>query len=140
MADMQSQGRFDPARGPAHAPIETRIRPVVLFAIGLAALVLLALLGIRGFLQVLVTREHRLAALRPARFADSRGQYPGPALQPDPEQDLLALRRRESTRLHQYGWIDRRARVAHIPIDRAIDLVLERGLPTRAVGKRGGTE
>ena len=33
-------------------------------------------------------------------------------------------------RLNNYGWIDRKAGVAHIPIDRAIDILAKKGLPT----------
>jgi hypothetical protein len=31
--------------------------------------------------------------------------------------------------VHTYGWIDRNGGVVRLPIDRAMDLVLERGLP-----------
>lgn len=52
-----------------------------------------------------------------------------------PPVDLVAarqaLRRREDLLLDTYGWVDREAGIAHIPIERAIELVLERGLPTR---------
>ena len=34
-------------------------------------------------------------------------------------------------RLSTYGWMDRQTNTVHIPIDRAIDLTVERGLPTR---------
>ena len=33
-------------------------------------------------------------------------------------------------RLNTYGWVDRKAGVAHIPVDRAIDILAKRGLPT----------
>jgi hypothetical protein len=34
-------------------------------------------------------------------------------------------------RLTTYGWVDRNAGKVHIPIERAIQLTAERGLPTR---------
>jgi hypothetical protein len=34
--------------------------------------------------------------------------------------------------LKSYGWIDRDKGVVHIPIDRAIEILAERGLPVRA--------
>ncbi len=37
----------------------------------------------------------------------------------------------EDARLHTYGWLDQNAGVVHIPIERAIDALLQRGLPTR---------
>ena len=33
--------------------------------------------------------------------------------------------------LNNYGWVDKEAGVIRIPIERAIELTLERGLPTR---------
>ncbi len=47
------------------------------------------------------------------------------------EQALRALRRAEDQRLHTYGWVDREAGVVRIPIERAMGLIAERGLPAR---------
>jgi hypothetical protein len=63
--------------------------------------------------------------------AETRPQYPEPRLQVAPQVDLAALRTRENTELTTYGWIDRGAGVVRIPIDRAIDLLAQRGLPVR---------
>lgn len=46
-----------------------------------------------------------------------------------PEQ-LAAKRQKEMAQLSGYGWVNQAAGVAHIPIDRAIALVAEKGLPT----------
>jgi hypothetical protein len=42
-------------------------------------------------------------------------------------QELL---REENARLHSYGWVDRSAGIGRIPIDRAMALVVEQGLPS----------
>src|SRR4051812_28868569 len=47
------------------------------------------------------------------------------------DEALKQLRATEDARLTTYGWLDRENGVVHIPIDRAIDMVLQRGLPTR---------
>ncbi len=44
---------------------------------------------------------------------------------------LRDLRATEDAALTTYGWVDRQNGVVHIPIDRAMDLLLQRGLPTR---------
>lgn len=54
-----------------------------------------------------------------------------PHLQIMPVEDLNAFRAREEVELNSYGWIDRTAGVVRIPITRAMDLLLERGLPVR---------
>jgi hypothetical protein len=45
---------------------------------------------------------------------------------------LKALRATEDAALTTYGWVDKNKGIVRIPIDRAIDLLLQRGLPTRA--------
>jgi hypothetical protein len=45
---------------------------------------------------------------------------------------LKALRATEDAVLTTYGWVDKSKGIVHIPIDRAMDLLLQRGLPTRA--------
>jgi hypothetical protein len=56
---------------------------------------------------------------------------PEPRLQTNPRQDLADLRAREEAVLQSYGWVDKNAGVVRIPIDAAIRLTLERGLPAR---------
>ena len=54
---------------------------------------------------------------------------PAPRLQSDPFVELEQLRSAEATRLTSYGWDEGSAENAHIPILRAMDLLVERGLP-----------
>src|SRR5262245_18944818 len=54
---------------------------------------------------------------------------PAPRLQVQPAQELASLRRAEDERLSTYGWIDREQRLVRVPIDRAIEILAERGLP-----------
>ena len=48
---------------------------------------------------------------------------------PDQPEQLHALHQSETERLTMYEWTDKKAGVAQIPIERAIDLLAERGLP-----------
>lgn len=41
----------------------------------------------------------------------------------------LDLRKQQEASLHRWGWVDRDAGVAHIPIDRAIDLFVDHPIP-----------
>ncbi len=59
---------------------------------------------------------------------------PAPRLQQQPFKDVYLLRLGEAERLASYGWIDKGAGIARIPIDRAMELTLERKLPARAEG------
>jgi hypothetical protein len=49
-----------------------------------------------------------------------------------PHEDLQAYLKAQRGQLDRYEWIDRRDGIARIPIDRALVLLLERGLPTRS--------
>ncbi|MEM7353316.1 MAG: hypothetical protein AAF657_21145 [Acidobacteriota bacterium] len=52
----------------------------------------------------------------------------GPLLQRDPEGELEALRHEMAVRLGGFGWVDETAGLVHIPIDQAMDLLVEQGL------------
>jgi len=60
--------------------------------------------------------------LSPLAAAREQRLPPGPQLQVRPERELAAYRAAEKARLEGWGWVDESAGVAHIPIDRAIDL------------------
>jgi hypothetical protein len=51
-----------------------------------------------------------------------------PVLEVRPKLTLQAQRQREDALLGSYGWADRDQRVARIPIERAMQLLSERGL------------
>jgi len=100
---------------------------LILFLSG--ALVCLAMWGLMRFL---VAKQYAEEVARPPA-AKTGESFPQPRLQTHPGRDLRRLRADEEARLNSYGWIDRDAGVAHIPIDQAIDLLLRHGLPD--VGK-----
>lgn len=56
---------------------------------------------------------------------------PEPQLQPQPSRDWQQMLAEETQRLNSYGWINQSAGTVHIPIERAIELTLEQGLPVR---------
>lgn len=66
-----------------------------------------------------------------APLANVRRLPPPPRLQPSPKLDLQRMRQEEERVLNSYGWVDQQAGVVRIPIDRAIDLVVQRGLPVQ---------
>lgn len=52
-----------------------------------------------------------------------------PRLQVNPPKDLAVLEARARERLQSVGWVDREAGVVHMPIDYAMSVLVERGLP-----------
>ncbi len=61
-----------------------------------------------------------------------------PTPQATPDEALRQLRATEDATLTTYGWVDRQNGIVHIPIDRAMELLLQRGLPTRLQNQRPG--
>jgi hypothetical protein len=66
-----------------------------------------------------------------APFAASEPVPPPPRIQADPAADMQSYLQSQQNLLNTYGWIDRQSGVVRMPIDRAMELLLERGLPTR---------
>jgi hypothetical protein len=56
---------------------------------------------------------------------------PAPQLEALPAQTLDAYRAAEQQKLSSYGWVDRSTGSVRIPVDRAIELTAQRGLPSR---------
>ena len=67
----------------------------------------------------------------PPPMAAHQKPYEGPLIQTVPSEELTQVRAETNRTLTEYGWVDRDAGVVHLPIERAIDLVLERGFPVR---------
>jgi hypothetical protein len=60
---------------------------------------------------------------------------PPPNLETTPGQSSEFVRSREESQLTTYGYLDRSKGIVRIPIDQAINLVAQRGLPTRPNGQ-----
>jgi hypothetical protein len=56
---------------------------------------------------------------------------PAPDLQVASSRDYEEMRAAEEAQLHSYGWINRDAGIAAIPIERAMELLVKRGLPVQ---------
>jgi len=119
--------------GVGHEQTDVRVWSVVAAATGLLVVLGFVLVVIQLLFQYYAVREaRRSAAASPLAGAYGRQAPPEPRLQTAPAGDLSALRAAEDAALHGYGWIDQSAGVARIPIERAIDLLAERGLPARS--------
>jgi hypothetical protein len=125
--DPQGSGRIE------HETTDVDIRPVLGFLAGLAiaaafiSVLVWLLFGYFGDRESrAVTPDYPLAAQQENR------QPPEPRLQTQPREDLRELRASEDDILGTYGWVDRNQGVVRIPIDQAMKMVVERGLPSRA--------
>jgi hypothetical protein len=128
----------------SYEPQDLRPSGILYFLLGLAVATLLCILGLRALFAVL---EHREKASQPSgnplvtnlptdtrRVAPGYPQttFPNPKLEEDERGQLNDIRRNEEKTLYTYGWVDEKAGTVHIPIERAMDLLVQRGLPVRA--------
>jgi hypothetical protein len=123
-----------------HDESDVNVRGIVGFGLGLAltiALSSLVLYGMFDYLRGAFTptpvRPSPLIGVRePVEPNQAPELFPNPRLQTDYYGDLEALREQWSKQLESYGWQDKNAGIVHIPIDDAMKLTLERGLPARS--------
>ena len=110
-------------------------RPLFRLILGVFLLAAAALLLTTGLLQYFSHREAELVEA-PSPVAEPQPPPPEPRLQPDPFAALEELRAQEEARLNAYGWVDRQKQLVHIPIDTAIDVLLQTGLPVRPQARK----
>ncbi len=71
------------------------------------------------------------------KIAELTQRFPTPRLQTDDGlQDVADLHTREDLLLENYTWVDRSQGKVRIPIERAMELIAERGLPVAPVVER----
>jgi hypothetical protein len=116
-----------------HEESDVNINAILGFGAGLivATLVVVALIGLLFRFFDARERHNQAPRMYPLAAGQENRLPPEPRLQTDPREDLADLRAREDALLHSYGWVDRNAGVVRIPIESAIKLTLERGLPSR---------
>jgi len=120
--------------GVNYEPREADLHVVLAFlaALGVASVVvLLVLWGMFGYFR---SKSAERGPLPSPRMYTSPPSVPQPQLQPDPVADYDAHRLSAGETLSSYGWADQKAGIARIPIDKAMDLLVERGLPWQAPG------
>jgi hypothetical protein len=64
-------------------------------------------------------------------FAETRQLPMGPQLQVNPRVDWLKFREDQEKALHAYGWENRTAGTARVPIEDAMDLLVKKGVPVQ---------
>lgn len=115
---------------------ELRDVSVRLFGMVVLGLLLLTLLGMAvslWFFNFEAQRTRRADVPPPPLAETLPAEPPEPRLQEVPAADLQQLEKEEKAVLENYAWIDEKSGIVRIPIDRAIELLAERGLPARSM-------
>jgi hypothetical protein len=117
-----------------HQEDEINVRSIVTFVVVLTAITL-AIQGVVYGLFLLLNKVEDKTQPQVSPLTAPAAQvsdFPAPSLQTTPWADLTKLRADEHAYLHSYGWVDQTAGIARIPIDRAKEMLLQKGLAVRA--------
>jgi hypothetical protein len=128
---MVDQDLAEPSAESGHEVSDINPKRVAMIGLALATVIAVSLLVTYGLFHYFYSGETRTRPV-PSPLSYSREPTPEPRLSVEPGEDLKTLRSEEDAMLKSYGWIDRDKGVVHIPIDRAIEILAERGLPVRA--------
>ncbi len=119
------------------------------FLLGLAVATIVSMFALGGVYNFLDRREKALQ--RPVNPlvtnapTDTRhiargypqSAFPNPKLEENERGQLSGFWLQQEETLYSYGWVDEKAGTVHIPIQRAMDLLVQRGLPVRTQGAGG---
>jgi len=113
----------------AHETSDANIRNLIIFGVCLALMVIAGLVVSRGVFHYFAGHQGLGPPASP--FENVRMLPPGPRLQVRAPQDLEQYKGTQEEILNSYGWVDQKAGIVRIPIDRAMDILLQKGLPVR---------
>jgi hypothetical protein len=119
--------------GHGHEANTLVVKGLILFAVVLVGVGVVVELSLVYIMKDFKKEEVVQEALAPPLLRDKSATFPAPQLQRQPPTDLVKFKEAELARLNGYGWVDRQAGIAHIPIDRAIEIVASTGLPSSSV-------
>jgi hypothetical protein len=156
-----------PVKHNGHADFERKdigVGGVFAFLVGLAAVLVLCFFLVRGLYSVLesyfagkqppvsplatnVPKDTRKLPPEYKSDAEStdyekylRQNFPAPQLETNERTELNNIRLREENVLSSYDYVDKNAGTVRIPIDRAMDLLVERGLPVMNQAHNAATQ
>lgn len=117
-----------------HEISTVQLKPVVLFAVVLAVTALATFATVKILLDYMNVNFARTDVPLSA-LAQPDQIPPTPHLEVSQGQSLKELHARERAALHGYQWVNKDLGVVGIPVERAIELLAQRGLPAREDAK-----
>jgi hypothetical protein len=130
MSSSTDKSHGPPAASPGYETRDTNVRGVFYFMIFLAFVLVFTVLLCWGMFRYFSAEQVNPAPASP--FAGTRQLPSGPQLQVNPHQDLLRFRAEQEQSLESYAWENRTTGTVRIPIERAMELLVQKGLPVQA--------
>jgi len=114
---------------------DANVGTLIQFAFWMAVVLAATLIAMKWTFDYLKKVEPLGATSSPLVQQGARELPPSPRLQTQPHQELVDYCAAQQEAVNSYGWVNQESGVVHVPVDRAMDLVLARGLPTRAASE-----
>lgn len=113
---------------------DASVKEIVFTGIGLAVGTIIVCFAVAGLFKVLTATvgQHEQRA---TQIPTARAFPPSPRIQDRPWLELQDLRRHEDEVLSTYGWVDKNAGKVRIPIEQAMQEVVQKGLPVAGAEK-----
>ena len=115
-----------------HEESDVNVSAILRYGLGLAVIALVAHVFLWWLLGI-YERQHDRAQTQvyPMAAGQQNRLPPSPRFQQNPQQELQDLRARQRALLEGYGWVSKETGVARIPIEDAMKIIVERGVPVR---------
>ncbi|MEO5742646.1 MAG: hypothetical protein ABIS29_18825 [Vicinamibacterales bacterium] len=115
-----------------HEESDVNVSIIIRYGIGLLVVGMVMLVFL-WWLLGMYERQHERAQTQvyPLAAGQQDRLPPFPRFQQNPQQELQELRAKQRALLEGYGWVNKDAGIARIPIEDAMKMVVERGLPVR---------
>jgi hypothetical protein len=119
-----------------HEESDVNVGAIVRYGVGLVVVAAVVHLFLWWLLGVYERQNDRAQTQVYPMAAGQRDRLPpSPRFQENPQEELQELRAKQKALLEGYGWVNKEAGVARIPIEDAMKIVVERGLPVREGAK-----
>jgi len=109
---------------------DAKFKPIFIAGLSLLAIMIVGML-ISYFLFGVFQKSSEKRSKPVSPLAQERQLPEGPRLQVDPDYDWVVFEAKQDSILNSYGWISKEAGVVRVPIEKAIEISLERGFPVR---------
>jgi hypothetical protein len=127
---METERHMPPrTEGERYERRDANVSTLLMFGAGLFVVIVVVFFAMKGVFDFFAISQKLGPPASP--FEDVRVLPPQPRLQVYPRMDLKTYCEAEQKDLNSYGWVDEHNGVVRIPVERAMDLTLERGLPSR---------
>jgi len=115
-----------------HETTDVNIRGILIFGAAFIVSAIVISIAVWVLFRYFEAREtRRVAPEYPLAATQESRVPPEPRLQTNPREDLEQLRAQEDQILNSYGWVDKNTGVVRVPIEDAMRLTVQRGLPVR---------